>query len=279
MAGGRSLLDAAVEAVRSRRALAPAVGLVLGSGLGDLAREVVDAIRVPYGEIPGFPKVGVAGHAGVLSLGTLEGAPVAVMEGRPHFYECGQMAQVAFPIRLLHALGCEALIVTNAAGGLNPDLRPGDLMLIADHICWPALVGGSPLMEEVDGGGFVDMAGAYDAGLRSIAGRVAEEHGVAFRQGVYAQVGGPQYETPAEVRLLRAAGADAVGMSTAAEVIVARQLGMRVLGVSCITNAAGHAGGVSHAEVLERGHAAAERLCVVIRGVVAALVRGERCDG
>ncbi len=235
-----------------------------------------------YDEIPGYPAVGVPGHAGILTLGYLQGVPVVVLSGRPHFYEHGSMGPIAYPVRLLRAIGCSALILTCAAGGINPDLQPGDLMLITDHICLPAMMGQSPLVGEPPPDGFVNMSSAYHAGLRSLTLQMTGLRGIGLKQGVYAQVGGPQFETPAEVCFLKAAGADAVGMSTAAEAIVARHLGMSVLGLACITNAAAGtvAGpGPTHAEVLEAGRTGGQMLIRVLEAVMAGLRRGAWCLG
>lgn len=273
-------IRAACEAIRAQaakggvdlRAAPPAVGVVLGSGLGALA-DAVQGTAIPYADIPGFAASTVPGHAGRLVIGRLEGRPVAVFQGRFHLYEGYDPADVTFPVRVLRELGAATLIVTNAAGAVNPDFRPGDLMLIADHI---NLTGRNPLVgvgDERLGPRFPDMTNAYDPELRSLARRVGEALGIALREGVYAGLLGPSYETPAEIRMLRVLGADAVGMSTVAEVIVARQVGLRVLGVSCLTNMA--AGilpqPLSHEEVLETGRKAARTFTRLLRGVIAAV--------
>jgi purine-nucleoside phosphorylase len=243
--------------------------LVLGSGLGGLADEIVDAVRVPYADIPGFPRSTVTGHAGALVAGILNGVEVVAMQGRFHLYEGWEPADVAFPIRVLGALGAELLLLTNAAGGLRAGMEPGDLMLISDHI---NLTGRNPLVGPVQGREerFPDMSEPYDAELRRAAEAVALELRIPLTQGVYAALLGPSYETPAEVRMLRVLGADAVGMSTVPEVLVARALGMRVVGISCITNLASGLGGaaLSHAEVMEVGAGVRDRLASLVRALL-----------
>ncbi len=222
---------------------------------------------MPYGDIPGFPCSHVAGHANELVLGKLGGRPVMAMRGRIHMYEGYSGAEVAFPVRVMQALGVRALVVSNAAGGLNPDFQTGDLMLIRDHIFLPGLAGHNPLRgpnEDSLGPRFPNMSDAYDANLRSLAQRAA---GQRLREGVYMMVAGPSYETPAEYMALRAMGADAVGMSTCPEVIVARHMGVRVLGISLITNVLTGVG-VSHEEVLAAAAAAADRFCDLVEGVL-----------
>ena len=258
--------------VRERCSVAPTIGLILGSGLAGLAAALVGTVDFPFGEIPGCPVATVPGHPGRLSLGRLGEREVAVLVGRLHFYEGHSMAQVVFPTRLLRSLGCQTLVVTNAAGGLNPLFWPGDLMVITDHLNFVGLGGQSPLAGP-DGAAFgtrfVDLKDAYDPRLADLAVAVGHGLGLEVRRGVYAMVPGPSYETPAEVRMLQALGADAVGMSTVPEVLAARQLGMRVLGISCITNLAAAAGAkVSHEEVLARGLATGPLLAGLIREVV-----------
>lgn len=216
----------------------PRIAMILGSGLGPLAREIRDREVVRYEEIPHFPLPTAPGHAGELVLGTLEGQPVAALSGRAHLYEGYSPEQVVLPLRALRLLGAEILLITNAAGGLNRDWQPGTLMVIADHL---NLTGRSPLVGPNDpriGVRFPDMSDAYDPGLRALARRSAAEVDVPVVEGVYAGLLGPSYETPAEIRMLRTLGADAVGMSTVMEVIAANHAGMRVLGISCITNMA-----------------------------------------
>jgi purine-nucleoside phosphorylase len=279
-AAARSTAEAvrrAVEAVRARTPLAPRAALILGSGLGDLAEDVESAVSVAYADIPEFRVSTVTGHAGQLVLGELKGTPVAAMRGRVHYYEGYSLREVAFPVRVLRRLGADVLIVTNAAGGLNEAYSTGDLMVLSDHLNIMGMAGQSPLVgpdEPELGVRFLDMLGAYDADLRALAHRVAEQHGFSLREGVYAMVGGPAFETMAEIRFLQRGGADAVGMSTIPEVLVARHEGMRVLGLSAITDmAVGHdaAQEISHAEVLAAAERIKPRLAAVVRGVVAAL--------
>jgi purine-nucleoside phosphorylase len=267
----------AAAAVRARASLRPRVALILGSGLGDLADEVESASVVPYAEIPYFPVSTVKGHAGHLVLGRLQGTAVAALRGRVHFYEGYTLREVTFPVRVMRQLGAEILIVTNAAGGLNESFSTGDLMALTDHLNIMGMAGQSPLVgpdEPELGVRFLDMLSAYDAELRASAVRVAERNDFILRQGVYAMVGGPAFETLAEIRFLQRAGADAVGMSTVPEVIVARHAGMRVLGLSAITDMAvgQHAAHtISHNDVLAAAERIKPHLATVVRGVVAAL--------
>ncbi len=235
--------------------MTPSVGLVLGSGLGAFAESVENATVIPYAEIPHFPSSTAIGHKGELVLGHRHGVPVVVMSGRVHFYEGYRMDQVVFPVRVLGRLGVETLIITNAAGGINIAYRPGDFMVIEDHI---NLLGTNPLIgpnEAALGERFFDVSEAYDPALRETASEACRAAGVTAHRGVYVAFTGPSYETPAEVRMARILGADAVGMSTVPEVLAARHMGIRVAGISCITNVAA---GVSrekldHAEVLATG--------------------------
>jgi purine-nucleoside phosphorylase len=234
-----SLLDriaAARDAVRQRTPMAPPVGIILGTGLGGLARDIAVETSIPYGDIPGFPLSTVESHAGQLLFGTLGGKSVVAMEGRFHRYEGYDLQQVTFPVRVLRALGVETLVVSNACGGMHPLWSPGDLMLIADHI---NLLGDNPLVgpnDESLGPRFPDMSMPYDQGLRALARQIATELGITLREGVYVAVPGPNLETRAEYRMLRMIGADVVGMSTVPEVIVANHGGMRVVGISIITD-------------------------------------------
>jgi purine-nucleoside phosphorylase len=259
--------------LRERIPGSPAAILVLGSGLGGAAEEIVDATRIPYSEIPGFPRSTVSGHAGALIAGRWGGVEVVAMAGRFHLYEGWTEAEVALPIRALAALGPRLLVVTNAAGGLRPGMRPGDLMLITDHLNMQFR---NPLIGRVAEGEerFPDMSDPYDSGLRAVMEVVALEERIALEQGVYAAVLGPSYETPAEIRMLGALGADAVGMSTVPETIVARARGIRVLGISCITNlAAGLAGHpLSHEEVMDVGRGVQERLSRLVSAALPRLV-------
>jgi purine-nucleoside phosphorylase len=269
-------LTEAVAAIRARTRQRPRVAIVLGSGLGGLADEIASPVAIPYAEIPGFPRSTVVGHAGRLMLGKLAGVPVAAMQGRFHLYEGYTPRQVVFPIRALRLLGAETLIVTNAAGGLRGDQHAGDLMLIRDHIGLPSMAGLNPLIGPNDehlGPRFPPMTNAYDPDLRTLAGEAAAEAAIALPEGVYMWLSGPTFETPAELRFLRMAGADAVGMSTVPEVIAARHMGMRVLAVSCITNVAlmddtGETPETGHAAVLETAAAAGPRLSAVVTGVL-----------
>ncbi|HEX6626398.1 MAG TPA: purine-nucleoside phosphorylase [Gemmatimonadaceae bacterium] len=243
----------AANAIRARAdTRSPSIAIILGSGLGGLSNKMVDAVRIPFGDIPGFPEATVIGHEGTLLLGSLGGRDVVALSGRFHVYEGHPAALAAFPVRVFHALGAREMFVSNAAGGISPKFAVGELMMISDHI---NLMGTNPLIGEVEetDARFTDMTDAYDPGFRRILRNSAEELGITLREGVYAGVLGPSFETPAEVKMLRMLGADAVGMSTVPEVIVARGLGMRVAGVSCITNAAAGVTGaaLSHAEVLE----------------------------
>lgn len=267
-------IEETVGFLRERITRAPAVVLVLGSGLGGLADEIQDPVRIPYEEIPAFPRSTVAGHAGALVAGILAGVEVVAMQGRFHLYEGWEPAEVANPLRALAALGAGTLVLTNAAGGIRPGLRPGDLMLIADHI---NLMGRNPLVGPVLPGEerFPDMSEPYDSELRRITEELALAGGIALETGVYAAVLGPSYETPAEIRMLARLGADAVGMSTVPEVIVARALGLRVLGISCITNLAAGLGStpLSHQEVMEVGAQVRDRLAGLVRGVLPRIAR------
>ena len=230
------IVHEAAEVVRARFSATPAAGIILGTGLGGLAREIDVTATVEYGDIPGFPLSTVESHAGRLLCGTLGGKPVIAMQGRFHRYEGYSLQQVTFPVRVLRALGAETLIVSNACGGMREEWAPGDLMLISDHI---NLLGDNPLVGPNDerlGVRFPDMSAPYDAELRSLARAVAAEQGTVLREGVYVAVTGPNLETRAEYRMLRGIGADVVGMSTVPEVIVAVHGGMRVLGVSIITD-------------------------------------------
>jgi purine-nucleoside phosphorylase len=253
--------------------------LILGSGLGGLAEAVEQADVVPYSDVPHVALSTVEGHAGRLVIGKLEGQSAIVMQGRSHYYEGYSMQQITLPVRVMQLLGVEILIVTNAAGGLSPDFRPGDLMLITDHLNLIGMAGLSPLRGPNDptlGPRFPDMSEAYDAKLRQLALRVAAEQGLKLHQGVYAGLAGPSFETPADLHFLRKIGADAVGMSTVPEVTVARHGRIRVLGISGISNVMasepGAAPPTTHEEVLEAGQMIVPRLTVLIRGVLKALL-------
>jgi purine-nucleoside phosphorylase len=277
----REQYQESADYITGRSRYRPQVGLILGSGLNPLAEAVEDADVIPYDEIPHFPKPTVEGHAGRLYLGYLEGIPVAVMQGRVHFYEGYPMPQVVFPVRVLQVMGIGILMVTNAAGGINPGFQPGELMLITDHINVFGMAGNHPLFGPNDptfGPRFPDMSQAYDPELCRIAHEVAQQRNVPLQKGVYAGVAGPSFETPAEIRFLRLAGADAVGMSTVTEVTVARHGGTRVLGVSGISNVAitepTEGQEATHEEVLAAGQLIVPRLTTLIRGVLARLSEG-----
>jgi purine-nucleoside phosphorylase len=229
-------VQAAARTIRDRSPRRPAAAIILGTGLGGLAKEIKAEAVIPYEEIPGFPLSTVEAHAGRLILGSLSGKPVVAMQGRFHRYEGYSLQQVTFPVRVMHALGAETLVVSNACGGMHPLWAPGDLMLIADHI---NLIGDNPLIGPHDdrlGPRFPDMSQPYAESLRAMARKLALELGITLREGVYVAVTGPNLETRAEYRMLRAMGADVVGMSTVPEVIVAVQEGMKVLGISIITD-------------------------------------------
>lgn len=273
-----SIYQPAVDAIRAHTDKKPLIGLVLGSGLGGLADELDNAVRIPYSAIPGWPVSTVHGHAGQLVIGELEGHTVVCQQGRAHFYEGYSAQEVSYPIRVMKALGVETVILTNAAGGINASYKPGDIMMINDHINFVGMAGANALRGPNDdalGSRFPGMSQAYDRDLRTLARKTATDKGVPMYEGVYAALSGPNFETPAEVRMMRIIGADAVGMSTAHEVIVARHMSMRVLAFSAITNA-----GIdeidteldaNHEEVLEIGLLIVPKLKAIIRGVVAAL--------
>lgn len=266
-------IDETVQAIRSRTSYQPRVAIILGSGLNALAESVQKADIIPFGELPYFPVSTVQGHAGRLVIGGLEGQTVLVMQGRVHFYEGYSMNQVTMPIRVMKRLGIEILIVTNAAGGVNPDFLPGEVMLITDHLNIMGMTGNNPLMgPNIDefGPRFPDMSQAYDRPLAVLARSVAKDRGLTLREGVYAGLSGPSFESPAELRFLRLAGADAVGMSTVPEVIVARHAGLRVLGFSGISNKANLDGSTvtTHQEVIQAGEVITPKVEAIIRGVL-----------
>ncbi|MDG0813159.1 purine-nucleoside phosphorylase [Cohnella rhizosphaerae] len=247
------IIEEAAAYIAERTNLRPEVGLILGSGLGVIGDDMEQAVTIPYADIPHFPVSTVEGHAGELVVGRLQGRPVALMRGRFHMYEGYEPERTALPVRVMKLLGIKTLFVTNAAGGVNLSYEPGNLMIISDHL---NLTGRNPLVGPNDnalGVRFPDMSDAYTRRLRQIAKETAAELGIPVREGVYAGLLGPNYETPAEIRMLRAVGADAVGMSTVSEVLVARHSGLEVIGISCISNMA--AGildqPLSHEEVME----------------------------
>ena len=260
--------------------LSPSIGIVLGSGLGAVAEAVASPVFVPYASIPHFPQSTVEGHSGRIVAGLLGGVPVIVMQGRVHYYEGYTPQQVTFPMRVLGRLGLESVILTNAAGGINPNYQIGDLVLLADHI---NLLGFNPLIgpnearfgdSKVTGLRFFDMTQAYSVELRALAQQAARSEGFTMHEGVYLATSGPSFETPAEIKAFRTLGADLVGMSTVPETIVARHMGIRVLGISCVTNlAAGiSATHLSHQEVFEAGSRVQHRLAGLFTRLVSQIV-------
>jgi len=263
----------ATEFVMKKTNQKPEIGLIMGSGLGVLGDHLENAVTIPYSDIPYFPLSTVEGHAGELLIGTLSGKTVVLMRGRFHMYEGYGPELTAFPVRVMKALGVKILLVTNAAGGINTDFDSGNLMLISDHI---NMTGKNPLIGPNDGElgvRFPDMSEAYSKRLRALAREIAESQGFTLREGVYAGLLGPTYETPAEIRMLRVLGADAVGMSTVAEVIAARHSGLEVIGISCISNMA--AGildqPLSHAEVMETTERVKSQFLGLVNGLIAAM--------
>ena len=278
MTYSRADYEQAAAVIRQRTTARPAVGLVLGSGLGTLADTLDNREVIAYEDIPGWPRSTVHGHSGQLVFGSLEGCPVVAQQGRAHFYEGYTAQQVAFPIRVMKLLGVETVILTNAAGGLTPGYKVGDLMLINDHINFVGMAGNNPLMgpnDESFGPRFIGMAQSYDRALRGLARQVAAEAGITLHEGVYVCLAGPNFETPAEIRMLRTMGGDAVGMSTVHEVLVARHAGMRVMAYSGITNVAidqiDTELEATHEEVLDAGKVLVPRLSTILRGVLRSL--------
>jgi len=266
----RTRVEDVVRAVRKRSKRVPSVGIVLGSGLGGVADEIGQAVSIPFGELPGVPAATVPGHEGRLVLGRWAGVSVAVLRGRVHLYE-GHSAQTAvLLVRALVALGARTIVLTNAAGGLRPVMEPGDVAVIVDHL---NMTGHSPLVgpnDEKVGPRFPDMTDVWTPRLVEVAARAAAKAGIRLHRGVYAQMLGPSYETPAEVRALQAIGADLVGMSTAIEAIAARHAGARVAGLSCVTNLAAGLSGtpLGHAEVQQMADRAAKNMRVLLRAIV-----------
>lgn len=265
----------AADAIRQRTSLRPDIGLVLGSGLGKLADGLGNRAVIPYEAIPGWPRATVLGHQGNLVIGDMAGQIVAAQQGRAHYYEGYTMQEVIFPIRVMYSLGIRTVILTNAAGGINPSYQIGDLMLIEDHINLPGMAGANPLMGPNDdqiGERFVGLAQAYDRKLRQRALAVAQANGIPLHSGVYCALSGPSFETPAEIRMIRALGGDAVGMSTVHEVLAARHAGMRVMACSGVTNRTIDAidtdSETNHEEVLTAGKAIVPRLTAVLKGVL-----------
>jgi purine-nucleoside phosphorylase len=256
----------------------PTVGLVLGSGLGELADTLEDATVIPYEEIPGFPRSTAPGHSGKLVIGRLEGQIVVAQKGRAHFYEGYSLQQVTFPIRVMYFLGVKTIILTNAAGGVNKNYRVGDIMILNDHINMIGMAGFNPLIGVNDrelGERFVGMTHTYDRELTLLARQLAEDSGISIHEGAYLCLAGPSYETPAEVRMIRTLGADAVGMSTVPEVIVARHMGMRVLAFSSITNVSldsiDDEGDPNEQEVIDAGREIVPHLTTILKGVLRAM--------
>ncbi len=269
-------IDRITHNIRAQITAQPRLGIILGSGLGSLAESIEKPVFIPYTELPFWPVSTVQGHQGRLVIGRLNDQDVLVMQGRAHYYEGYSMARIGLPVRVMQRLGIQTLIVTNAAGAVNPAYSPGDLMLISDHLNMIGMAGLSPLrgpnMDEF-GPRFPDMSRAYDTELRGLAGQVADESHIQLHEGVYVCLAGPSFETPADLRFLRSIGADAVGMSTVPEVTTARHGGMRVLGISGISNKANLDGKTTttHEEVLQAGEIIVPKLTTIIRGVLTRL--------
>lgn len=271
----RDQIEGAAAIVRNRTRYQPKIGLILGSGLSGLADAVEKPDIIAYDQIPHWPVSTVPGHQGRLVLGQLQGKSVLVMQGRAHYYEGYSMGQITMPVRVMQLLGIETLILTNAAGGLNPDFSAGDLMLISDHLNFLGMAGHNPLRGPNDaeaGPRFPDMTHPYDLNLRALAREVGAAEEIPMQEGVYAYVAGPSFETPAELRFLRLAGADAVGMSTVPSVVVARHGGLRVLGISTVTNMTTPQPApdqkTTHEEVLEVGALVVPRLTRLLHGIL-----------
>jgi purine-nucleoside phosphorylase len=269
-------IDVAAACVRGRISIQPQKALILGSGLGPLADEVESPAIIPTNEIPNWPVSTVQGHKGQLYIGRLMGKPILVLQGRAHYYEGYSMSRIGLPVRVMQRLGVRTVVLTNAAGGINPEFFAGDLMLITDHLSLLPMTGPNPLrgpnLDEF-GPRFPDMSEVYDKELLALAQQVSDEQNLNVRRGVYAGLSGPSFETPADCRFLRQAGADAVGMSTVPEAIVARHGGLRVLGISGISNKIDINGNnvASHEEVLEAGKIIVPKLSALIKGVLARL--------
>jgi len=266
----KAAVHEAVAYIRSRSTSAPRVGLILGSGLGSLADEISGAVKIAYSDIPHFPVTTVQGHSGCLVVGELEGQQVVAMQGRFHYYEGYSMQQLTFPVRVMRELGVEALVLTNACGAINPKLHPGALMLIRDHINF---MGDNPLIgpnDDAQGPRFPDMSEAYDAGLRQLAVDVAQREGITLHEGIYTAVSGPYYCSRAELVMVRTFGSDTIGMSTVPETIVAVHAGMKVLGISCITDMAvpEETHGITHEEVMEVANKTRPVFVRLMRGII-----------
>ena len=268
-----SEIDAAKDAIQAQIKIQPEIGLILGSGLGDFADTIEDATIIPTKEIPNWPISTVKGHKGRLVIGILEGKSVIVLQGRTHYYEGHSMPHIGLPIRVMQRLGVDTLILTNAAGGINPAFSPGDLMILTDHIALVGMVGPNPLrgpnLDEF-GPRFPDMSRVYDRELIQLAKQISDEKNLHCQEGVYICLVGPSFETPADIRFLRGIGVDAVGMSTVPEAIVARHGGLRVLGISSITNQVDPDGTnvASHEEVLEAGKLIVPKLTVLLKAIL-----------
>ncbi len=266
-------IDEIVNVVKKKISIQPLIGMILGSGLNGLADSVQNPVHIPYSDLPNFPTSTVHGHVGRFVIGELEGKPVIVMQGRIHYYEGYTMGEVTLPVRVMHRLGVHSLFVTNAAGGVNENFAPGDVMLITDQLNLMGMSGLNPLMgpnlDEI-GPRFPDMSQPYDRDYCDLARKVAKENNLTLREGVYAGLSGPSFESPADLRFLRLAGADAVGMSTVPEVIVARHGGMRVLGLSGVSNKANLDGSTitTHEEVIEAGRIITPKIETIVRGVL-----------
>jgi purine-nucleoside phosphorylase len=263
----------AARTIRARMSVEPRIAIVLGSGLGGFADDFDDAVRIPYEQIPGFPRSTVEGHEGRLIVGKIESVPVLAMQGRVHYYEGYTLEEVTFPVRTFKLLGIKTLVLTNAAGGINVGLTQGALMVISDHV---NLMGDNPLRgpnDERFGPRFPDMSGVYSPALQELVVDEAKAIGVEVRRGIYGGLSGPSYETPAEIHLLRNLGADAVGMSTVPEAIVARHMDMEVLGISCITNMAAGISDepIDHAEVMATGDRVRGTFTQLLRRIVTAI--------
>ena len=271
-----SQIDSAAQTIKNQIQIQPLVGIILGSGLNDLADSVQNPVHISYSDLPNFPVSTVHGHAGRFVIGILEDKPVLVMQGRIHYYEGYTMGQVTLPVRVMQRLGISNMIVTNAAGGVHPDFEPGDVMLITDQLNLMGMSGLNPLMgpnlDEI-GTRFPDMSQPYDRAYCDLARKVARDNGLILREGIYAGLSGPSFESPADLRFLRNAGADAVGMSTVPEVIIARHGNMRVLGLSGISNKANLDGSTvtTHEEVIEAGKVITPKVEKIIRGVLRGL--------
>jgi purine-nucleoside phosphorylase len=266
-------IDEIVNVVKKKISIQPVIGMILGSGLNGLADSVQKPVHIPYSDLPNFPTSTVHGHVGRFVIGELEGKPVIVMQGRIHYYEGYTMGEVTLPVRVMHRLGVHSMFVTNAAGGVNENFAPGDVMLITDQLNLMGMSGLNPLMgpnlDEI-GPRFPDMSQPYDRDYCNLARKIAKENNLTLREGVYAGLSGPSFESPADLRFLCLAGADAVGMSTVPEVIIARHGGMRVLGLSGISNKANLDGSTitTHEEVIEAGRVITPKIEAIVRGVL-----------